>query len=195
MWFLFLPVVIYMGIREPSQAVFVLAPAAGAALISGISTRFKVIPKWLQLSTIGLTIVGGAATTTMYGPMVLVPTLIATFTIVLQAHPSRTMRLATWAMGCLALIVVSLLELLQPTSYASANGAIQILPRMHELPRDATLLMLLAASLAMTIVPCLFIGRIRAALNVAQRQILVQAWQFRRFGEDLISTARTTPRP
>jgi eukaryotic-like serine/threonine-protein kinase len=195
MWFLFLPIVLWMGVRQPYQAVLVLGPAGLAALVSGLSTRFPHIPKWVQLTTIGLTIAGGAATSTMYGPLVLVPTLLATFTIVLQAHPSRTMRLATWTMGCIALTIVSLVELAQPASYFSVNGAIEIVPRMHELPRTQSIILLLGASLAMTIVPCLFIGRIRAALNVAQRQILVQAWQFRRFGEDLISTARTTPQP
>lgn len=59
---------------------------------------------------------------------------------------------------------------------------------MHALPRDASIILVTLASLGMTTVPCMFIGRIRKALNVAQRQILLQAWQFRRFGEDLLQT-------
>jgi hypothetical protein len=48
--------------------------------------------------------------------------------------------------------------------------------------------------MSMTIVPCLFIGRIRSALTVAQRRILLQAWQFRRFGEDLDPRAASVAR-
>jgi hypothetical protein len=44
----------------------------------------------------------------------------------------------------------------------------------------------LIASLSMCSVPCLFIGKIRKSLTELQRQTLLQAWQFRRFGEDLI---------
>jgi hypothetical protein len=47
---------------------------------------------------------------------------------------------------------------------------------------------LLGASVGLTTIPCLFVGRIRQALNEAQQQILLQAWQFRRFGEDLITS-------
>jgi hypothetical protein len=183
-----------MGVRAPWQVALVLVPAGVGALVSGIASRFHRVPTWMQLTTVVLTIIGAACTTTMFGPLVLVPTLLATFTIVLQAHPSRFMRLATWTAACVALTIVAFIELFHPASYAASAGAIVILPRMHELPRTASIILLLGTSLGMTIVPSLFIGRIRSALNDAQRQILVQAWQFRRFGEDLISTSRT-PRP
>jgi hypothetical protein len=124
----------------------------------------------------------------MFGPLVLAPTLLATFTIVLQAHPSGFMRRSTWILGCVVLVAVATLELVNPASYIQVGEALAIMPRTHDLPREGSIMLLLCASLAMTIVPCLFIGRIREALNQAQRQILTQAWQFRRFGEDLVQT-------
>jgi serine/threonine-protein kinase len=193
-WFAFLPLVLWIGIRpgHAYQAVLVLGPAGLAALLSAYARTRKSYPLPLQLSVIALTIAGGAATTTMFGPLMMAPTLLATFTIVIQAHPRRFIRGATWALGCIALTVVALVELAVPHSYVQAGDGLLILPSLHELPRNASIILLLTTSLGMTIVPCLFIGRIRQALNEAQRQILVQAWQFRRFGEDLITT-RTRP--
>jgi hypothetical protein len=57
---------------------------------------------------------------------------------------------------------------------------------MHDMPRAPSIVVVMLASVAMTSIPCLFISRIRRSLNVLQRQNLLQAWQFRRFGEDLI---------
>jgi serine/threonine-protein kinase len=193
-WFTFLPLVLWIGIRpgHAYQAVLILGPAALAALLSAYARTRTSYPLPLQLSVIALTIGGGAASTTMFGPLMMVPTLLATFTIVIQAHPRRFIRGATWALGCIALTAVSIVELVAPHSYVQAGEGLLILPSLHALPRNASIILLLTTSLGMTIVPCLFIGRIRQALNEAQRQILVQAWQFRRFGEDLITT-RTRP--
>jgi serine/threonine-protein kinase len=193
-WFAFLPLIAWMGFRETQLTLFVLVPAALATTFAIIASRMHDIPYWIQLACIGSSIVGAAATTTLYGPVILAPTLIATFTIVLQAHPKALMRNVTWGLSILALIVISTLELIVPTSYRSIDGTFVVLPRMHELPRTESIIVLTVASIAMTIVPCVFIGRIRAALNAAQRQILTQAWQFRRFGEDLINRSGVSSR-
>jgi hypothetical protein len=89
----------------------------------------------------------------------LVPTLIASFSIVFQAHPSKTIRWVVWGMGCVALAAVSLYELVEPTSYLFEAGHIVIVPRMHELPRTPSILLLVFASVAMTVVPCVFISK------------------------------------
>jgi hypothetical protein len=148
----------------------------------------------MQLAVIATTLLAGTATSRMFGPLVLVPTLIATFTIVLQAHPQRRMRLATGAMGLVAMVVPMLLELagVLPASYRFADGAMVILPQMHELPAGASIGLLLGTSLAMLIVPCMFIARLREALSEAQTRWLLQAWHFRRLGDQLIDA--TAPR-
>jgi hypothetical protein len=86
----------------------------------------------------------------------------------------------------LGIIGVSVAELVHPSAVAASGGNLVIMPHMHDLPRTQSIVLVMLASLGMTTVPCLFIGRIRKALNVAQRQILLQAWQFRRLGEDLL---------
>jgi hypothetical protein len=48
---------------------------------------------------------------------------------------------------------------------------------------------LLGGSLAITVVPCLFIGRMRARLSAAERQSAIQLWHFRRLAHELIGAA------
>ncbi len=188
MWFLFLPVVLAIGLREPAQATLVLIPVGLAAVMSFIASRSRFVPAWIQLAVIGLTMVGGAATSRMFGPLVMVPTLIATFTIVLQAHPSFRMRMATLGLGAIAMTLPAVLELagvLSP-SYLFEHGNVVIVPHMLALPGPAAVtLLLLVASLMMLSVPCLFISRLRTALNDAQTKLLLQSWLFRRLGEEL----------
>jgi serine/threonine-protein kinase len=194
-WFVFLPVVIALGLvpGHEYQAALILAPAGLAAIISAVVWRQPRMSKAMQLAVIALTLLGAASTSRLFGPLILLPTLVATFCIVLQAHPSRRMRYATWALGVVALVGPVLLEVagVLPASYLFENGTIVIVPQLHELPRTGSLALMLCASLAMMIVPCVFIGRLRAALNVAQRQLLVQHWHFRRLGDQL--TGAVTP--
>ena len=189
-WFLFLPLVIFMGVREPLHVVLVLGPAGVSAILAIIAARQKHIGYPITLGVIGVALVGASFVSTMYGPLVLMPTLVAVFTIVIQAHPKLFIRRATYVMASIALIVTSLVELLRPASYQAIDGMLAILPRMHDIPRTESIVLMMLASLAMLIVPSLFIGMIRNALSDAQTKILVQAWQFRRMGEDLIQRSR-----
>jgi hypothetical protein len=188
-WFVFLPLVLWIGLRSWTLASFVLVPAVVSAVASAFAARYRTrnVPYWLQLIVITTTLFGAAATSTMMGPGMMTPTLVASFAIVMQAHPAGFMRWTALALALIALVVLILSELVAPASYQAIGGGMLIVPRMHELPRTASLLMLLLASVGITTVPCLFIASIRRALNEAQRQNLLQAWQFRRFGEDLIT--------
>jgi serine/threonine-protein kinase len=150
-----------------------------------------VIPDWMQVGVVGFTLLGAASTSRMYGPLVMLPTLVATFCIVLQAHPQRLLRNLTWGMGIVAIAAPMLLELagVLPPSYLFEDGRIVIVPQMHALPRTESIALLLSTSIAMTIVPCVFIGRLRVALTQAQRQLLLQAWNFRQLGGQLVDAA------
>ncbi|MEO7091665.1 MAG: hypothetical protein ABI175_00355 [Polyangiales bacterium] len=119
--------------------------------------------------------------------MIMVPTLIATFTIVLQAHPSQLMRVSTIVGAVLAMTVPTLCELagILPPSYLFEGGRMVVVPQMHALPGTGSLALLHLASVMMLTVPCLFIARLRTALNEAQTKLLVQAWLFRRLGDEL----------
>jgi hypothetical protein len=120
----------------------------------------------------------------------LLPQLVIAITIVLQAHPHRSMRWLTLGFAVFALVAPLLLELggLVPASYRFEGGVITVLPQLNELPRDLSIAVLFGASLLTLIVPCVFISKLRRELTEVQVQQLQQAWQFRRVGDELIGS-------
>ena len=129
-----------------------------------------------------------AALSRLYGPFVLMPTMVATYTIVLQAHPSGQFRRVSAALAVVALALPVILEVVGvlPTAYVFEHGTWTILPQIIELPPRATLTFLTLANIAMVVVPCMFISRLRADLSAAQQHQAIQAWHFRRVAADLV---------
>jgi len=184
MWFLFLPVVIAMGIRSGVATAIVLVPIGLASVVAVLAWRQATVTYTAQLAILGLTLFGMAATSRLYGPLILVPTIIVAITIVIQAHPHAPIRRAVWAMGAIAMILPVLLELagVIPSSYLFANNQIVIVPQMHDLPRIGSIVLLLGAGMGSLIVPSLFVARLRQALTEAQLRLHLQAWHFKRLG-------------
>jgi hypothetical protein len=85
--------------------------------------------------------------------------------------------------GALLLIVPVLLELtgIVAPSFAFHDGVMSILPRMVELPRTATVLLLTASSVGLVLVASLLVGRNVAALADAERRLHAQAWHLQQF--------------
>ena len=179
MWFLCAPVVLALGVRDATWMLVILVPAAITIALSIYAWRSAHISFWLQSAMVIGTLAGAVAVSRLYGPLVLMPTLIATYTIVLQAHPHGRQRAVAFALGAIALVAPVALELLGvvPSSYAFENGTMVILPQMVELPELGTSLFLTATGLAMVFVPGTFIAKLRVSLSEAQSQLLLQSWQ------------------
>ena len=183
-WFLFFPIVIVMGIRSELQTALIVVPIGASAVIAGLAARRVQVSYGIQLAIIGLTLLGMAATSRLYGPLMLLPTMICALTIVIQAHPHEPIRRAVWVMGMIAMLAPVLLELVGvlPSSYEFTGGTMTIRPQLHELPRTGSYVLLLGASLASLIVPSLFVARLRQALTEAQLRLHLQAWHLKRLG-------------
>ena len=198
LWFVFLPLVLAMGVvpGHGYQIALVLAPAALGAALSWVAQRRAYIPKWIQVTVIALMLLGGMGTSFMYGPFVLMPTLIATLAIVIQAHPDRAMRTTTMLLSVVAVCIPMVIELVRGAgAYVFGGGTITILPQALELPRGLTFALLIGTTATMTVVPSLFISRLRTTLSDLQLQQLLRAWHLRRLPEELIrSTHADLPR-
>lgn len=129
------------------------------------------------------------AVSRIFGPLILMPTIIAAFAIVSQAHPDRVIRAFCLVASALAIIAPTLLELggLLPRSVSFTVEGLRVLPQMTELPKTATLLFVIVANACIAVVPALFIGRLRGDLTRSQERQILHTWHFRRFGEDLVS--------
>ena len=192
-WFLFFPLVLWIGIRDIGATLLIAVPAALSLVGSIVALRLRDIGRLIQFACVTFMMIASMAVSRIYGPLVLMPTLIATYVIVLQAHPARSMRRFGIVIATLAIALPVLLELggILPSSYLFDNDRWVILPQMLALPKTGTLVLLTLANIGMVNVPGLFIAKLRSDLSAAQQHQLVQAWHFRRLGADLVG-ARTT---
>ena len=63
--------------------------------------------------------------------------------------------------------------------YDFENAAMRILPVMTEMPEIPIRLILILTAVISILLPSLIFGRLREALNQADRRIQTQAWQLR----------------
>lgn len=191
-WFTFIPIVMAISVLRWDFVLYIFIPnLATLAFAAWATWRSRVIPAWIQVAIVVSTLFAMTAVSRSYGPLVLAPLMITIFVIVMQAHPARWFRRISWILGVVALVVPMLLELagILPASYVFADGRMQILPQIHELPQTGTIVMLLTAYVASLLIPGIFIGRLRVALSAAQEQLQRDEWHYKRLGGELISTA------
>jgi serine/threonine-protein kinase len=184
-WFLFLPVVYALGVVHAYMIALILVPVGLGAACSWIAARQRVITASVQYGVVLFALLAMMAVSRLFGPLVLGPTLIATYAITLQVHPSRAMRRVMLALAVASMIVPVVLELIGvlPASYVYEHGRMVIVPQLIELGPGGSIAVLLVASTASMVTPAIFVGQIRDALSAAERRMLLQAWHFRRLGE------------
>ena len=169
--------VAWMGVREVVWAVVMLGAFGLAALVSQLDARGKGAR--LELVALALSVVAIFASSRMFGALVVVPTFVLGNTLGFALTPSRRRRFGYVAVGVLAFLAPAALErlgLLAP-SYLFADGAITILPRMHDLPPEASWLAIVVITTISTVGAALFVGKVRDALARAERKIQLHSWQ------------------
>jgi eukaryotic-like serine/threonine-protein kinase len=187
-WWLFFPLLVWIGINSVWQLSIIAVPVMVALGLSIFMARQRIIRQPIQYASISFLMIAAMATSRFYGPFVLVPQLITTYAIVLQAHPSRHMRVASACIAAIAMVLPPVLEWIGvlPASYVFEAGTWRVVPQLVELPRLGTYAFLTIANVGMIVIPCLFIAKIREELTRAQLRLATQAWQFKQLGARLI---------
>ncbi len=181
---LYLPLILWMGVRDPGLVMAVYALLS----VAGVTTYWA----WRHPSHHQLPIIVVASSlafallSRVLGPFLVVPGIIVANTTAFAMDPSRARRLAVLALGCLSVTLPALLEWLGwlAPSYVFREGTVVIVPHMASLPGGPTLAFLLAVTLASVVTPSLFMGRVRATLEAAERRIHLQAWQLKQLVPD-----------
>ena len=187
-WFLFLPPALALGIRRFDHALLVAAPVCVAAALSAMAMRRRAIGRLIQCATIGGIMLAAAGTSRLLGPLILMPTILAVWAIVMQTSPDRLVRRFSLVAGLLLLLAPLGLELagVLPSSYVFEGGKLIILPQMLELPPIGTFAFVSFANVVSVVVPSVFVSRLRSELTRAQERELLHAWQFRRLATELM---------
>jgi len=194
-WFTFLPGVLLLGVRRVDYMAWIMVPALLTILLGALASRQQRIGRPIQLAMATSWFVAAMATSRLFGPMILMPTIFATFAIVSQAHPDRVMRRFCLVASTLAIILPVLLELsgVLPRSFAFTEAGLLVVPQMTGLPESATIAFVVLANAGVAVLPAVFVATLRSALTSAQERQILQTWHFRRLGEDLLESRHAEP--
>ncbi len=178
-WLLFLPFLMWMGVRDFGLLAALLGCVLVALAASLAAINHPRPDAWAR----PVTFIAGVAALIILGrlcgPLVLVPGLAATNTAAVVVHaPAR--RRAFYLISAAGAVLLPLLaEFLGwlPASYRFVEGHVVIAPHLTELPQIPTLVFLITATVTAIVVPPLLLARTRDGLRVAERQLAVHAWQ------------------
>ena len=191
-WFIFLPIMLVIGVRDTTELAAIIVAASVGMVCSVITARQRITTPSVQIATLLAILVAATVLSRMYGPLILMPTLLACYVITVQSHPWRFFRRFGLTVGMIAMVAPLALEIagiVSPT-YLFESGRWLVLPRVLDLPRSGTIALLTLANLTMLVVPCMFVARLRADLSNVQTRQLLQKWQFRRLGDELVERNR-----
>ncbi len=193
-WLVFLPVVYAMGIRRYDYLLAIVAPVLVCAGASLVASRRRENGRALQCVLMSVMILAAMMLSRLFGSLILVPTILTAWAIVSQVHPDLFMRRFGLATAAVALVIPVGLELLGvvPPSYVLDGNNIVVLSQLSAFPPTLTLAFLCVASLAISVVPALFVARLRAELSHSQERELLQDWKLRRMRDDILR-ARSQP--
>jgi serine/threonine-protein kinase len=185
-WFLYLPMVFLMGVRD--WFLFVLpAPVwIAAALRSWLVARNPHPTGRMPFGLIALMTLAGASTAVIYGAFIVVPCIAVVNTISLMMSPDRTRRPAVLLAGVLTIVLPLLLEVAGavPPTYRFENDSMLVTSLALHFPPVPAKLFLLVVNLAVVITAALMTARLRDTLTATGRQLHLHAWQLRQLVPD-----------
>jgi serine/threonine-protein kinase len=178
---LFIPLVLWMGVHDWEWMALLVSLAVAAAGLNLFQAMRPAPSALVQYVLLAVTMLATVATARILGPFVLLPTLALANTLGFVASPDRRGRVVFIVTGCLATLVPALLEwvdLWRP-SYVFHDGRMTVLPQMLAFEETSAMVFLILVNLFLIIGWSLAIGRIRDALDRAEKKLHLQAWQLR----------------
>jgi serine/threonine-protein kinase len=186
-WFLFLPPLLAIGIHDWHVLPLIVVPVFLAMILGFWQASHRIWSTTSQITTLIVVMIALSSVTFLYGPLVVTPAMISSAAVVVQAFPVKALRRTALVSALVLMTLLVVLELTGVTSvYAFAGGHWSVLPQLVELPRVGTLLIMLAIHMGTMILPSMFISQLRGDLARAQQNQLLQAWHFRRLGDQLM---------
>jgi eukaryotic-like serine/threonine-protein kinase len=180
-WLAFVPAVVVLGVREWSYTL-----AAAALMLVGLFTSIVLARSQRRTERSALFIAALSAgclvlVSRLFGPLVLVPGLLATTSIFFATFMSGRARVVAWALTLVPVLGPLLFEALGLVhqSYEFRDGQLCVAPNMASFPPIATLVVLTVASLAVMTTTTALVWRLRDRLTRIERQRFVHAWHLR----------------
>ena len=177
-WIAFAPLLYWAGIRELRVMAVGLGLLAISTLFGFVRAR-RPSAGWLESASFVTAALAMSSVGSAFGPLVLVPTLLATFAAAVQLHPlarTRYFALGVMVMAMILGVLVAMSDVLPRGQGLSASALLVTGPSRGDLP---IVFVILLANVAAVVTCALTIGRVRAQLTIAEERLLVHAWQVR----------------
>lgn len=177
---LYLPFLIWSGVRSwPGIIALYALTVASAAVTFGIS-KSSAPKRWWVLACMLLSNAAFAQSTVLFGPLIVMPGLIAVNTTAYALLLDRAGRAIALGSGFAFVLAPALIEMAGASSYyAFGASGMQIVPNALDLNRLPSLLLLLVVGLATIATGALTTGRMRGDLADAELRLQLGAWQLR----------------
>jgi serine/threonine-protein kinase len=191
MWFAYLPLMLWMGMR--SWTAWLVSSAAWLAAAASAFRAYKNPSREGKpdVAMVLCGVAGVATTSTLFGPYVLVPTLAAVGAALLHMAPGRGHRLPAVILNCLAIAVPASLQLtgVLPRTYVFDRDSITIVPMMLSFPPLPTHVFLLVGNLSLVVIAAALLARFRNIMTRVEERLHLQAWQLRQLVPEQVRPA------
>lgn len=170
-------------VHSAAQLATTIGGWIGIALVNAIGNRIRVVPEWLTLIGIAATYVMIASTAWLFGPLILLPSVVVAVTLSVMTMFPRAPRLRTaglfFGLGAIVVpVACETLGLIAP-SYSFDGEQMTVLARTVSLPQwPTTVFLTLAGALAVWFSARLAEGAITSQVAAEQR-LATQLWYLR----------------
>jgi hypothetical protein len=191
--FAFVPVLIWMGVRDWVSLGSVGILIVLASLSAWVGGRWFPSNAGL-LAGLAVTSVMVAATSVVLGPFIITPSLAAGNTAAFAMQIDRRWRPVALGIGACAFVVPTLLQwagVVAP-SYSFGPAGMTVIPRAVDFPPTATYFILMASALAFLFVITFVISQSTDIAREAEQRLHMQAWSLRQLVPES-ATATSAP--
>ena len=194
-WFIYAPLVLFMGVRSWPTLVAMGATWTIAAALAVWVWRNPQPHGRIWLPAVVASNIAVATMALSMGSLILVPTVSALNTLGYMLAGDRRGRWVVIALGCAAVLVPFALQQsgVIPSSYSFEGGRLVVTPHVLSFAPAATLVFLVGTSIGLVVTASLLVARFRDQLTATEERLHVVAWQLRQIVPDE-ATAVAPPR-
>ena len=176
---LFIPILVLLGIRSWLGIGLFAAMAVGAVAVSAVAAQQKMRSSGLLYLVVLFNNLVFGMCAGLYGPLVLVPTMVITNTVTFVLHLDGWARRFAIGSGVLAVALPLLLTAcgILPSSYVPSGDGILMRPLWLAFPPNATLAFITVGTLIAIVNGARAVAQVREALSQAERRTQMQRWQ------------------
>ncbi len=177
----FVPLVYWCGLASPAALVFMMV----TIIASAIATKFVLMNPPREATLPAYHVIPATcavmASTVMFGPFIIVPSLALANTVSYFASTNNIRRWRIQFAGVCGVFLPWILQLVGflPPSYEFVDGKMVVLPWLMNFPETATLVFLAILNALVVMGGGVFVARLRDSHIASTQQLHLQSWQLR----------------